>query len=312
MSFELTDEQLDELFDQIPVLAGRPRTWEDLSGGLTNRNLKVTTPDGCFVARCTDTNADVLGIDRQVEHDNTVAAEQAGVGAPVLDFRPDLGVLVIGHIEGRTLSRSDLAEPGMVTRAARAVRQLHEGPRFVGDFDMFERQAGYLRTVQEHGYRVPDGYLDLDVAPVREALAVLDEGTVPCNNDLLAENFIDDGDKIWLIDYEYSGNNDACFELGNIWCECRLSLDQLKELVTAYYGRPRPSKLARARLLGAVGQWGWTLWGAIQHAVSPLDYDFWEWTLERWEIAQRELTGPDLPALLDAVRRPDPALREGA
>src|SRR5690349_4136683 len=138
MAFDLTDEQLGALFDQIPVLAGKPRTMEELSGGLTNRNLKVTTPDGCFVARCTDTNADALGIDRQVEHDNTVAAEQAGVGAPVLDFRPDLGVLVIGFIEGRTLSREAFSEPGLPTRAARAVRQLHEGPRFVGRFDMFE------------------------------------------------------------------------------------------------------------------------------------------------------------------------------
>jgi thiamine kinase-like enzyme len=307
MAFELSDAQLGELFDQIPVLAGQPRTWEELSGGLTNRNLKITTPEGSFVARCTDTNAAVLGIDREVEHANTVAAWHAGVGAPVCDFRPDLGVLVIGFIEGRTLSREDLAQPGMPTRAARAIRQLHDGPRFVGDFDMFERQAGYLATVQAQGYRVPDGYLDLDVSPVREALAATHEGTVPCNNDLLAENFVDDGEHIWLIDYEYSGNNDACFELGNVWCECRLSVDQLEEMVTAYYGRPRPSKLARARLLGAVGQWGWTLWGAIQHAVSPLDFDFWEWTLERWEIAQRELTGPDLATLLAAVRMEDPA-----
>src|SRR5689334_2023084 len=305
MAFELSDEQLGELFDKIPALAGRPRSWEELSGGLTNRNLKVTTPDGCFVARCTDTNADVLGIDREVEHDNTVAAWESGVGAPVVDFRPDLGVLVIGFLEGRTLSRESFREQGMTTRVAAAVRQLHDGPRFRGQFDMFERQAGYLRTVQAQGYRVPDGYLDLDVSPVREALTVLDEGTVPCNNDLLAENFVDDGQRIWLIDYEYSGNNDACFELGNIWCECRLSLEQLEELVTAYYGRPRPSQLARARLLGAVGQWGWTLWGAIQHAVSPLDYDFWEWTLERWEIARRELTGPDLETLLAAVRTED-------
>ena len=73
-------------------------------------------------------------------------------------------------------------------------------------------------------------------AAIREALAA-DDTTVPCNNDLLAANFVEDGDRVWLIDYEYSGNNDPCFELGNIWRECRLSLDQLDELVTSYYGR---------------------------------------------------------------------------
>ena len=67
-------------------------------------------------------------------------------------------------------------------------------------------------------------------------MAVRDEGTVPCNNDLLAENFIDVGDRFRLIDYEYSGKNDACFELGNIWSESNLSLAQLDELVGHYYG----------------------------------------------------------------------------
>ena len=85
------------------------------------------------------------------------------------------------------------------------------------------------------------------------ALAVRAEGTVPCNNDLLAANFIDDGERIWLIDYEYSGNNDACFELGNIAGECHLPAEGLAELVTAYYGRPLRHKIARARLLGLAG-----------------------------------------------------------
>ena len=91
---------------------------------------------------------------------------------------------------------------------------------------------------------------------------------MPCNNDLLAANFIDDGETIWLIDYEYSGNNDACFELGNIWGECQLPDEALEALVAEYYGRPLRNKVARAMLLGLAGKYGWTLWGAIQAAVS--------------------------------------------
>jgi thiamine kinase-like enzyme len=194
-----------------------------------------------------------------------------------------------------------------VPRVAAACRRLHAGPRFQGEFDMFERQQGYLRTVRRGGYRIPEGYLDHAgaIEDIRRALVARDEGTVPCNNDLLAENFVDDGVKIWLIDYEYSGNNDACFELGNIWCECRLDDDQLEELVTAYYGRPRRSRLARARLQGIVGQYGWTLWGAIQNAVSSMDFDFWEWSMERYEIAVRELRGRRFATLLDDAQLPD-------
>lgn len=306
-SFTLTDEQLGHVFDQIPVLSGQPRSIEDLPGGLTNRNVKVTTPAGTFVARCTGTEPTKLDIDRHAEFANSSAAEQAGVGAPVFEFRPDLGVLVIGYLPGRTLHRADFDSPGTLARIATACRTLHSGPRFVNRFDMFERQLGYLSTVQSSGFRLPDGYLELGerLDAIRRALSVLDDGTVPCNNDLLAENFVDDGRKIWIIDYEYSGNNDACFELGNIWAEAGLSVEQLAELVTAYYGRDRPSKLARARLLGIVGQYGWTLWGAIQNAVSPIDFDFWGWTMEHFDTAAAGLRSPDLNQLLDAVQAPD-------
>jgi len=303
----LQDELLDELLDQIPALAGRPRTVEELSGGLTNRNVKVTTPAGSFVARCSASNADALEIDREAEHQNSRAAEEAGVGAPVIDYRPDLGVLVIGFLEGRTLSRESFNDAGVIERVAASCRQLHDGPRFRGTFDMFERQQGYLRTVQTMGFRLPAGYLDhaATFTRIQGALSVRAEGTVPCNNDLLAENFVDDGRKVWLIDYEYSGNNDAAFELGNIWGECRLDSDQLEMLVTAYYGRPSRSKLARARLQGIVGQYGWTLWGSIQDAVSPLDVDFWEWAMERFDLAMSQIGGSDFEDLLLDVQLTD-------
>jgi thiamine kinase-like enzyme len=143
------------------------------------------------------------------------------------------------------------------------------------------------------------------LAEAEAALAVQDTGTVPCNNDLLAANFIDDGTRIWLIDYEYSGNNDPCFELGNIWGECGLSTEALAELVTQYYGRPLRSKIARAQLLGLVGKYGWTLWGAIQHASSPIDFDFWAWAMERYEAAAAGLTSTSFTRLLDDVVRDD-------
>ena len=106
---------------------------------------------------------------------------------------------------------------------------------------MFERQPAYLKVVQDNGFRLPADYLDFAPTVRRRSSAVLeatDQTTVPCNNDLLAGNFVDDGERVWLIDYEYSGNNDPCFELGNIWAECGLSTDQLDELVTAVLRAP--------------------------------------------------------------------------
>ncbi len=251
--FALTHDDLGNLFDQIPRLATRTGI-EDLTGGLTNRNVKVTTPDGVYVARCSDREHNPLGIDRDAEHVNTERAERAGVGAPVLDYRPDLGVLVIGWLEGTTLDNEAFTRPDVVRRAAAAIRMLHEGERFDGDFDMFRLQQGYLATCRDHGHRMPDDYLDHADAfdRIRRALAVNDQGTVPCNNDLLAANFIDDGAKIWLIDYEYAGNNDACFELGNTVQECHLDLDCTEALVAGYFGEVTRARLARVRLQAVV------------------------------------------------------------
>lgn len=296
---------LDGILDQVEVLRGRPRSVEDLSGGLTNRNLKVTTGDSTYVVRISSGGSDLLAIDRENEYLNSVAAARAGVGAPVVEYLPRLGVLVVGFIEGRTLTDADLRSGGLLGRIAAACRQLHSGPRFRDDFDMFDIQTRYLKVVREHGCRLPDRYLEFmpQVEQIRSALAVRYEGTVPCNNDLLAGNFIDSGDRLWLIDYEYSGNNDACFELGNIWSEANLSLDQLEELVAAYYGTPLRNKVARARLLGLMSKYGWTLWASIQDTISTIDFDFWSWGMEKYDRAVAEFDGPDFERLLgDATR----------
>ena len=297
---------LDALFGRTASLAAAPRSVRELSGGLTNRNYKVTTPDGTFVARiCSD--AEMLGIDRDNEHHNSVAAAAAGVGAPVIEYRPQDGLLVLGYIEGRTFTNEDVAAPANIPRIARACRRLHGGPRFAGGFNMFEVQRRYYSVVRARGFRLPPGYDDLMplVEAARRALAVADEGTVPCNNDLLAGNFIDDGAELWLIDYEYSGNNDPCFELGNIGSECGLSPAALAALVTEYYGRGLRNKIARATLLGLVAKYGWTLWGSIQDATSPLGFDFWSWAMERYEGAAAGLRGQDFGRLLDDAARGD-------
>jgi len=301
------DASLDDLFDQIPSIAARPRTVTELPGGLTNRNFKITTSNGAFVARVASGGSELLAIDREHEHVNSMRAAAAGVGAPVIEYVPEVGVLVLGYIEGQTLTNADVAEPARLGRIAGACRKLHAAERFDGDFDMFEIQRGYRAVVAERGIPIPAGYDELSgaFAAAAQALDVRAEGTVPCNNDLLAANFIDDGAKIWLIDYEYSGNNDACFELGNIWGECQLPDLALESLVAEYFGRPLRNKVARAMLLGLAGKYGWTLWGAIQAAVSPIDFDFWSWAMERYEGAAAGFTASRFGELLDEVQRTD-------
>ena len=295
------------LCDRVDVLRDRALEVTELAGGLTNRNYKVVTGDGTYVVRISSGATGVLAIDRDNEYRNSVIAAESGVGAPVCAYVPEESAMVIGFLEGRTFSDNDFGRPGVVERVAASCRHLHDGKRFVNDFDMFDVQRGYLAIVSEHGYRLPDGYLELalEVERIRGALAVRREATVACNNDLLAGNFIDDGHRIALIDYEYSGNNDACFELGNIGSECHLDDDQLEHLVVSYYGAHLANKVARARLWGLISQYGWTLWGSIQEATSELDFAFWPWGMEKYERAVATFRGPLLEGLIADVQRDD-------
>jgi thiamine kinase-like enzyme len=297
---------IEEILDLVPELRGA-QSVSELAGGLTNTNYKVEAEGRAYVVRISAQDAGLLAIDRENEHENTVAAAEAGVGAAVIAYLPEQGVLVLEFIEGQTQTAEDLRRGDRLDWVAAACRRLHRARRFRDDFNMFQIQPRYLRIVQERGFRLPERYLEFEpqVRRIEEAMAVRDEGTVPCNNDLLAENFIDVGDGFRLIDYEYSGNNDACFELGNVWSESNLSLEQLEELVAHYYERPLANKVARARLWGLMSKYGWTLWASIQDGVSDIDFDFWGWGMEKYERAVAEFDGPDFERLLEDVQRED-------
>ena len=291
--------------DRLALLAGRSWTVTELPGGLTNVNVRVRTDDGRepaldLVVRCSDNDPGLLDIDRDAEHHNTDAAARAGVGAPVLEYRPDLRMLAIGFLPGRGLSDEDFTDPEVLGRAAAAVRTLHAGPRFVNEFDMFARQAGYLATITERGFGLPAGYAVFadQWEQVRRALAAAPRPTVPCNNDLLAANFIDDGERTWLIDYEYSGNNDACFELGNTVTECGFTPEQTEAWAAAYFGQPTVADLARVRVQALCSCYGWSLWGFIQAATNDDDFDFYGWGQERFDKAVGDFRNPQFDTWL--------------
>jgi len=315
-------EPAPRVLEEVASLDRPGRRIEPLPGGLTNHNYKVMTDDGWFVARTSSEHSALLAIDRDAEHRNSVAAASTGVAPEVIDYQPSLGVLVIAWVQGRTWSAADLRNEKNLPRIAAACRRLHSGPRFVNDFDMFAVQRRYLSIVQQRGFRLPARYLEFmpTVDAIRTAMFASDAATVPCHNDLLAENIIDSGSKLWLIDYEYAGNNDPCFELGNIASESNLGVDQLAELVSLYFGGPSPTEFARARLWALMSQYGWTLWAAIQDGVSDLDFDFWNWGMEKYDRAVAAFDGADLPRLLMDVRQPvqrpvqrpvDPPVQQG-
>lgn len=297
-----------QVFARIPSLAGRSYAVTDLPGGLTNRNYRLTSDDAQdpldVVVRISDPTTGLLAVDRQAEYENSVRAAGVGVGAPVVDYLPGQGVLVVGYLPSRTFDDADVA--GNLTRVAASVRRLHTAEPFVNRFDFFAVHRHYLRIMDEHGFRMPAGYLDLlpTAARVEAALSVQPEPLVSCHNDLLSANFLDEGARIRIIDYEYSGLNEPSFELGNIAQEAHLSPAQLAELVAAYHGGESAQterSLARARLWSVMSAYGWTLWGTIQAGASRIDYDFWGWAMDKLDRAAGAMTSPGFETLLDEV-----------
>lgn len=306
---ELDDEpsRLANAVARVPGMPGERFTSRLLPGGLTNHNYHVTAASGRqMVVRLSSPQSALLTIDRDAECMNATAAASTGVAPNVLAYGPDLGALVIEWIDGQTFGAADLDDSATLATVAATCRQLHAGPRFATEFDMFEVQRRYLDLVVARGFRLPASYLDFMplVAKMRDALAVRDEGTVPCHNDLLAANIMSSGDGLRFIDYEYSGNGDPCFELGNLCSESHLGTDRLTELVAAYYGVATPGKVARAQLLALMSDYGWTLWASIQSATSDLNFDFWAWGMEKYERALVRLRSPDLQRLITDVRKP--------
>jgi thiamine kinase-like enzyme len=299
--------RLAAVLADVPGMSGQAYETEPLPGGLTNRNYSITAADGRrLVVRLSSEQSALLAIDRHAEWANATAAASTGIAPQVLAFAPEHSALAIEWIEGRTFSPVDLDNSDTLVGVAKACRQLHSGPRFASEFDMFALQRRYLDLVLSCEFQLPPSYLDFsaEVEAIHDAMAAQDEGTVPCHNDLLAANIMASGDRLWFIDFEYSGNADPCFELGNIASESHLSADRLAELVDAYYGRATVGKVARARLYGLMSDYGWTLWASIQAATSDLDFDFWAWGMDKYERALEVFHGPDLLRLIAEVQEP--------
>ena len=295
---------IDEIVAHVAAWRGRQVDVERLAGGLTNANYRVTVEGEPFFVRVPGPDTGLLAVDRENELHNTRVAAATGIGARVVAALPDSGVIVLEWIDGQTMSNAAFAGDGWPERIAASLHRLHRGARFLHDFDMFRLTERYLRVVDERDIPIPEGYRDrLALLPTIEAaLAAVPVPSVPCHNDLLAENYLYGGGRRWIVDYEYSGNNDPAFELGNTCQELGWNDRQIEQLCAGYFGAATPALLARMRLNMIMSDVGWTLWAAIQARISSIDFDFWGWAVERSERAAAKLDSTALDGWLRDVR----------
>jgi thiamine kinase-like enzyme len=278
---------IDEVLAAAATFRDSPVEVAELSGGLTNTNYLVTADGVRYVVRIPGASTELLAVDRANERHNAEAAASTGISPPIVEYLDRWNVMILAFVEGQTMSGPVLRTAEQARRIADSIRILHTAPRFATDFDMFRLTEFYLGVCDERSIRVPDGFRDRmpAVARIERAFGANPVATVPCHNDLLAENYIDDGTRLWIVDFEYSGNNDPCFELGDTAQECGYDEEHRAILCEAYFGELREDRLARMELQALMADVGWTLWAAIQADISDIEFDFWGWAVERWDRA---------------------------
>src|SRR5215203_5692075 len=165
---------IDEVISKIADWDGKDISITSLSGGLTNSNFKVVVDDMPYFVRVPGASTDLLAINRDNEYHNSRAAFVAGVGPKVLHYLPEYSVMVLEFINGKTMSKDALNEPGMPTRMAEVIKKLNDGPRFLLDFNMFRLTEYYLNICAARDIRIPDGYHDRmpTIAHIEKAMFV--------------------------------------------------------------------------------------------------------------------------------------------
>ncbi len=298
-------DDLTSALRRLPELGTGELRFTALSGGITNRNFLVTgAPNGAsYVVRLAGNDTHLLGISREVEHAATVVAAGVGVGPEVIAFLRPEGYLVTRFIEGRPIPEDEMRTPERLRAVGATLRRIHDGPAIPGLFVPFRIVEAYEALARARGVRIPREYELAHAIADRIELACLTarREVRPCHNDLLNANFIDDGARIRIVDWEYAGMGDPYFDLGNFSVNHELDHDADATLLAAYAGDVRPSLLGRLTLMRVLSDFREAMWGVLQQGISTLDVDFRAYAAEHFDRLLTFAAGPAFDRALEAA-----------
>lgn len=255
-------------------------------GGLTNEVFRAETDRGVFCLRLPGKGTQDY-INRAHEAQAARETARVGVSAPVIHFDAATGLSLTGFLEGAvTMTPRLFAErAGAPARAGQALRRLHGSDAvFASRFEPFAMIDSYVRVLEAKHADFPDGFRETMQAAsaIRAALAAQPLPLAPCHCDPLSENFLDTGERMWIVDWEYSGMNDPLWDIGDFCVEAELTVLGEADLLAAYFAAaPTPAERGRILVYKAMCDLFWALWGLIQHANNnPVD-DFRAYGLNR-------------------------------
>lgn len=272
------EQRIQHILERIPGWSGRDLVVAPLTGGITNQNYRVDVGGESFVLRIGGQGTHLLGIDRGREHTCTAIAAQLGIGAEVMHFLAAEDVLVTRFIVGNGITAETAAQPETLKRIVDVFKRYHTGPAFPGSFSPFATVRTYHALALEHVVTFPTTLPRVYalMEQIEEAIGPLEQPK-PCHNDLLASNFIDDGERVWLLDWEYAGMGDIFFDLGNFAVNQSLSYEQCELLLLYYFGEVRAADVAHLHLMRLGSDLRESFWGFLQIGISELDFDYTEY-----------------------------------
>ena len=282
------------------VWPGRGARCEPLTGGITNRNYRVDVDGASYVLRIGGNDTGLLGIDRSVEHAASRRAAEVGVGPEVIAFIEPEGWLVTRFIDAPPLPIEVLRRPENIARVAAALGRIHGAASIPGSFDAFTVVDDYRRIAGERGTPLPPAFAGSQALAERIRVARGPQPQVPCHNDLLNANFLDDG-LVRIVDWEYAGMGDRFFDLANLSVNNDFGLDEDRLLLAAYFGAVRPADLASLRLMRFMSDFREAMWGVVQSGISELDFDFPGYAAEHFERMSRAAVAPSFEGYLAAA-----------
>ena len=269
-----------------------PVTPAPLTGGITNANFVVEDRSRRFFVRIGD-DIPVHGILRSHELAVSRAAAAAGVSPAVVHHEP--GAIVFDFIEGKTYTAEDVRKPENLRRILPLLRRCHReiprhfrGPALI--FWVFQIFRDYVQTLTACDSRiVPELPCLLRIGAELEAM-VGPIDVVFGHNDLLPGNFIDDGERLWLIDWDYAGFGTPLFDLGNLCSNSDVAEGDERWLLQAYFERPLTSELwRRYRAMKCASLLREAMWSMVAEHYSTLDFDYVAYTTDYLARFERSL-----------------------
>ena len=278
---------IDRLIKLIPEWNGKSIKVNQINSGITNINFEVTVGKKSFFLSMPDSK--LLNIDYKNKYYNNKICGEINISPRVTHFIESENLLVTEFVKSEVSSLVMYQSSKEIEQLVKNIKLLHNAKPFLKNFNMFS-QISYFQNILKRDH-LPKKLLKYvnKIKTLKQKLDLPSDKLVPCHNDLLAENIMNKDNQILIVDFDYSGNNDPCFELGNLSVEMKYDDEQINKLVKSYYGEINENIISRVNLQGVVSDIGWSLWSYVQVKNSNLNFDYSSHAIFRLERAIKKM-----------------------